>query len=35
MLSEGLLKKNSDLYLKHEMMLDDERQKRMDLGASF
>jgi hypothetical protein len=34
-MSELLLKKNNDLYFKHEMMLEDERQKRVDLGASF
>jgi len=34
-MSEMLLKKNADLYLKHETMLDEERQKRIDLGASF
>jgi hypothetical protein len=35
MMSETLLKKNSDLYLKHEMMLDEERKLRQDLGAEF
>lgn len=34
-MSEKLLQKNSDLYLKHEQMLDEERQKRMELGTSF
>lgn len=34
-MSELLLKKNADLYLKHELMLDEERQKRMDLGNEF
>lgn len=34
-MSELLLKKNSDLYLKHELMLDEERQRRMDLGTEF
>ncbi len=34
-MSEMLLKKNRDLYLKHELMLDDEKQKRVELGASF
>lgn len=34
-MSELLLKKNSELYLMHEQMLDRERQKRVDLGASF
>jgi hypothetical protein len=35
MLSETLLKKNSDLYLQHETMLDEERKLRQDLGAEF
>ena len=35
MLSGMLLKKNAELYLKHELMLDDERQQRMDLGTQF
>jgi hypothetical protein len=34
-MSELLLKKNCDLYLKHELMLDEERQRRVELGASF
>jgi len=34
-MSEMLLKKNRDLYLKHEIMLDEEKQKRVELGASF
>lgn len=34
-MSELLLKKNSDLYLKHELMLDEERQRRVELGATF
>lgn len=34
-MSDLLLKKNSDLYLKHEMMLDEERIKRQDLGTEF
>jgi hypothetical protein len=35
MMSENFLKKNSDLYLQHEMMLDEERKMRQDLGAEF
>ena len=35
MMSETLLKKNSDLYLQHETMLDEERKLRQDLGAEF
>lgn len=34
-MSELLMTKNRDLYLKHEVMLDEEKQKRVDLGASF
>jgi len=34
-MSELLLKKNGDLYLKHELMLDEERQKRLELGNQF
>ena len=34
-MSELLLKKNAELYLKHETMLDEERKLRMDLGSEF
>ena len=34
-MSELLLKKNGDLYLKHEMMLDEEKNRRMELGNEF
>jgi predicted porin len=30
-----LLSKNTELYLKHELMLEEERKKRADLGVSF
>jgi hypothetical protein len=30
-----LFKKNYDLYLKHEIMLDDERSKRSTLAEEF
>jgi hypothetical protein len=30
-----LLQKNTELYLKHELMLEEERKKRADLGVSF
>ena len=34
-MSDLLLKKNADLYLKHETMLDEEREARMTLGSEF
>ena len=35
MLCSSIFKKNHDLYLKHEEMLDEERQKRTDLAEDF
>ena len=35
MISEQLQKQSTDLYLKHEIMLDDEKVKRADLAAEF
>ena len=30
-----LLQKNTELYLRHELMLEEERKKRSELGVSF
>jgi len=34
-LCQILVQKNTDLYLKHELMLEEERQKRAELGVTF
>lgn len=34
-LSKGLLQRNSDLYLKHEQMLEEEKAERQKLAANF
>ena len=34
-LSKGLLERNSDLYLKHEQMLEEEKAERQKLAANF
>ena len=34
-MSEQLLKSSCDLYLKHEIMLDEEKDKRADLATLF
>jgi len=34
-LSMSLIEKNADLYLKHERMLEEEKNERQKLAASF
>ena len=34
-LCEGMLKANADLYLKHELMLEEEKVERGKLGEQF
>ena len=35
MICDQFMKQNFELYLKHELMLDDEKQKRADLAVHF
>lgn len=34
-MTESILQKNHNVYLQHEVMLDEEKQKRVELAASF